>query len=70
MSKIMLMKYLPPVRSQFVPKLKNAQNSFKFGTFDISNMSISILMPKMNFIKYLPPVRPKLVPKLKVRRIY
>ena len=42
----------------------------KFGTFDISNISISILMSKMIFIKCLPPVRPKLVPELKVPRIY
>ena len=42
----------------------------QFGTFDISNMTISILMSKMIFIKHLPPVRPKLVPKQKVLRIY
>ena len=43
---------------------------FKFGTFDMLNMLISILMSKIILIKYLPPVRPKLVPKLKVLRIY
>ena len=42
----------------------------KFGTCDISNIQISILMSKFIFIKYLPRVRPKLVPKLKVHRIY
>ena len=34
-------------------KIKNALKLLKFGTFDISNMPISILMSKMIFIKYL-----------------
>ena len=58
MLKMIFINYLPPVR----PKLKSAQNLLKFGTFDISNMSISILMSEIIFIKYLPPlppVRPK-----------
>ena len=55
---------------QIGPKIKTAHNLLKFGTFDISNMSISILISKMIFVKYLPPVRPKLVPKLKVPQIY
>ena len=55
--------------TQIGPKITRAQNFLKFGTFGISNMSISILMSKMIFIKYLPP-RPKLVPKLKILRIY
>ena len=59
------MKYLPPVRAKLVPKLKNAQNLLKFGTFDISNTQISILLSKIILIKYLPHVRSKLVPKLK-----
>ena len=42
----------------------------KFGTIDISNISVLILMSKIIFIKYLPSVRSKLVPKLKVLRIY
>ena len=50
------MKYLPSVRLKLIPKIKNAQNLLKFGTFDISNMLISILVPKMTFIKYLPPI--------------
>ena len=53
-----------------MPKIKNAQNLLKSGTFDISSMPISILMSKTIFKKYLPPVRPKLVPKSKLRRIY
>ena len=51
-------------------KIENAQDLLKFGTFDISNIPILILMWKIIFIKYLPPVWPKLVPKLKVLRIY
>ena len=42
-SKIIFMKYLPPV-GQIGPQIKNAQNSLKFSTFDISNTPISILM--------------------------
>ena len=57
-------------QAQIGSKIKNAQNLLKLGTFDISNMPISILMSKMIFIKYLPHVRPKLAPKLKVLRIY
>ena len=51
-----------------VPKLNMVR--LKFRTFDISNMSILILMSKNIFIEYLPPARSKLVPKLKVLRIY
>ena len=57
-------------QSQISPKIKNAQNLSKFGTFDISNIPISVFMSKMVFIKYLPPVRPKLVLELKVFGIY
>ena len=64
------MSNLPPVRPKMVPKLKNAYNLFKFGTCDIWNIPISILMSKIVFIKYLPPVWPKLVPKLKILKIY
>ena len=42
----------------------------KFGTCDISNIQISILISKIIFIKYLQPVRPKLLSKFKVHRIY
>ena len=48
------------------PKIKSTQNLLKFGTLEISNMPISILILKMIFIKYLPHVRPILVSKLKV----
>ena len=41
-------------------KIKSAQNLLKFGTFNISNMLISILMPKKVLMKYLPTVRPSL----------
>ena len=61
MSRIIFINYLPPVRSKIGPKIKSAQNLLKFGSFDISNMPISILMSKMIFIKYLPVVSPKLV---------
>ena len=54
----------------FGPKMKRAQNLTKFGTFNISNMPILILMSKMTFMKYLPHVRPKFVPILKVPRIH
>ena len=47
--------------AQIGPKIKSVQNLLKFGTFDISNMAISILMSKMIFIKYLLPVRPELI---------
>ena len=70
MSKVIYMKYLPPVRPKLVLKIKSAQNLLKFDLIDISDMPISILMSKIILIKYLPPVRPKLVPKLKVLRIY
>ena len=56
--------------AQIGSKIKSAQNLLKFGTFDISNMPISILMTKMIFIKSLQPVRPKLFPKLKIFLIY
>ena len=66
MSKMIFKKYFQPVR----PKIKNAQNLLKFGTFHISKIPVSILMSKIIFMKYLSPFRPKLVPKLKVLRIY
>ena len=70
MSKIIFIKYLPPVRPKLVPKLKSAQNLLKFGTFNISNIPILISMSKIFFIKYLQPVRSKLVPKIKMPKIY
>ena len=70
MSEIIFFKYLPPVRSKLVPKLKTAQNLLKFGTFNISNIPISVLLSKIIYMKYLQPVRSKLVPKLKMLRIY
>ena len=51
-------------------KIKSAQNLLKFGTLDIANMPISILMSKIIFMKHLPIVKPKLVPKSKMLRIY
>ena len=41
---------------------KSAQDLLKFGTCDISNIAISILMSKIIFIKSLPVATPKLVP--------
>ena len=38
------MKYLPTIRPKLVPKLKMLKNLWKFGTLDISNKPISILM--------------------------
>ena len=51
-------------------KIKNAQDLLKFGTFDIWNISIFMLMPQIIFIKYLPRLQLKLVPKLKMLKIY
>ena len=51
-------------------KIKSAQNLLKFGTLDIANMPISILMSKIIFMKHLRIVKPKLVPKSKMLRIY
>ena len=70
MSKIVFIKYLPPVRPKLVPKLKMLRMYLYLGTFDILNSPISGLMQKIIFMKYLPPVWPKLVTKLKVLRIY
>ena len=52
-----------------VPKSKDAQNLFKFGTSYISRMLNSILKERISFMEYLQP-RPKLVPKLKMYRGY
>ena len=68
--KKIFMTYLSPVRPKLVSKFKMFRFLMKFGTFDISNMSVSILVSKMIFIKYLPPVRPKLVQKLRVPKLY
>ena len=70
MSKIIFMKYLPPVRPKMIQKVKNPQNLLKFGTPNISSMRIYILIPKIIFMKYLLSVRPKLVAKLKMLGIY
>ena len=69
MSKIIFMKYLPPVRPKMIPKLKMPRIYWNL-TRDISNIPISVFMSKIIFIKYLPTAWPKLVPKLKVLRIY
>ena len=42
------MKYLPLVRQT----IEYAYNLLKFGTFDISNIPISILMSKAIFLEY------------------
>ena len=65
-----ILEILTTCTAQIGPKIKSAQNLLKFGTFNISNMPISILMSKIIFMKYLPPVRPKFISKLKVFRIY
>ena len=49
MSKLIFMKYLPPVTPKMIHKIKNAQNLLKFGKCDISNIPISILMSKIIF---------------------
>ena len=70
MPKIIFMKYLTTYLAQIGPKSKNAQDLLKFGTTDISNILISILISKKKkFKKFLPTVRPKLVAKLKVLRL-
>ena len=56
--------------AQICPKIKRTQNLLKFGTLDILNIPVLILMSKIIFMKYLPSVRRKLVPKLKRLRIY
>ena len=40
--------------AQIDPKIKGAQDLLKFGTFDVSNAPIWILVWKMIFMKYLP----------------
>ena len=52
-------------KAKISPKIKNAQNLLKFGTFDISSMPISILMSKIIFMKYLLTVTGKLTPRIK-----
>ena len=78
MSKIIFLKYLPPVRPKLVPNLKMLRIYWILGTFDISNIQIFILMSKIIFIKYVlntyyfheTLVQPKLMPRLKVLRVY
>ena len=65
MSQIIFIKYLLPVRPKLVPILKVLRIYLKFGTFDTSNMPISISISKIVCAKYLPTFRPKLIPKLK-----
>ena len=69
-SKMIFMKYLPPVKLKLVSKSKMLRICWNLGIFDILNIPISILMWKLIFIKYLPLFWPKLVTKLKVLRIY
>ena len=47
------------------PKIKNTQNLLKFGTCDILNTPISILVSKIIFIKHLPIAGPLIGPKMK-----
>ena len=70
MSKIIYMKYLPPVRPKMSRKLRMLRIYRSLAQFNISSMPFSILMSKIIFKKYLPPVRPKLVPKLKMLKIF
>ena len=85
MSKFIFSKHLPLARPKLLPKLKvpriywnlvqinpkikHAQNFFKFDPFDISKMATLILMSKIIFIKYLPSIRFKLIIKSKMLRI-
>ena len=46
--------------AQNSPQIKYAQSLLIFSPFDISNMSMSILMSKAIFIKHVPAVRPEL----------
>ena len=50
--KYIFFKYSQLVRPKLVPKLKMLRIYWKFGTFDISNIPISILMLEIIFIKY------------------
>ena len=47
------------------PKIKIAQNLLKFGTLDISNMPISIIMSKMIFDELFTNCQAEICPKLK-----
>ena len=49
--------------AQSGPKSKNTEDLLKFGTFDISNIPMSILMSQIIFIMYLLSVR--IDPKIK-----
>ena len=63
MSKMIFMKYLPPVRPKLVPKLKKLRIYW--------NLSQSrFWCENLIFIKHVPLVWPKLIPKLKLLRIY
>ena len=64
MSKNIFCETFTTCQAQIGPKIKNAENLLKFGTYDISKMPISIFISKIIFNNYLPPARPKLVPKL------
>ena len=69
MSKIIFMKYLPPVRSKLVPKLKMLRIYWNLAHLIFKHVDLNLNVKNI-FIKYLPPVRPKLVPKLKMLIIY
>ena len=62
MSKIIFMKYLPPVRPIMVPKLKHPEfiEIGHISYYEYPNLDFDV---KIFFIKYLPIARPKLVPK-------
>ena len=63
MSKIIFYELFTTYQAQNGPRIKDAQNLSKFGTSNISSMSIFILMSKIIFM--IPPARPKMVLKLK-----
>ena len=56
-------------QTQIGPIIKSTE-FIEFGTFDISNVLISILMSKMIFMEHLPIAKPKLFPKSKKLIIY
>ena len=65
MSKIIFIKHLLHLLR---PKIKTAQNLLKFGTFDISNIPISVLMSEIIFYEIFTSCQAKLTPKLKLLR--
>ena len=70
MSKMIFIKYLPPVRPKLVPILKMLRIYWDLAHLIFRISRSCFWCQKLLFIKYLPTARPKLVPKWKKLRIY